>query len=56
MLNGEYSPISKSKYYSSYFGEPCIQIGYAELCFNISEAITRGWASGNAEDYYIKGH
>ncbi len=55
MLKGEYSPISKSKYYSSYFGEPCIQIGYAELCFNIAEAINRGWATGNAEDYYTKG-
>jgi hypothetical protein len=55
MLNGEYSAISKSKYYSSYYGEPCIQIGYSELCFNIAEAINRGWAAGNAEDYYIKG-
>ena len=55
MLNGEYSSISKSKYYSSYVGEPCIQIGYSEMCFNIAEAVTRGWASGNAEDYYIKG-
>lgn len=55
MLNGEYSPISKSHYYSSYFGEPCIQIGYSEMCFNIAEAINRGWATGNTEDYYIKG-
>ncbi len=55
MLNGEYSPISKSKYYSSYLGEPCIQIGYAELCFNIAEAINRGWVTGNAEDFYVKG-
>lgn len=55
MLNGEYSPISKSTYYSSYLGEPTIQIGYSELCFNIAEAINRGWVSGNAEDYYTKG-
>jgi len=55
MLNGEYSPISKSHYYSSYLGEPCIQIGYSEVCFNIAEAINRGWATGNAEDYYTKG-
>lgn len=55
MLNGEYSPISKNKYYSSYLGEPCIQIGYTELCFNIAEAINRGWVAGNAEDYYISG-
>jgi hypothetical protein len=25
------------------------------MCFNIAEAITRGWASGNAEDWYKKG-
>jgi hypothetical protein len=55
MLNGEYSPISKSKYYSSYTGEPCIQVGYSEVCFNIAEAINRGWITGNAEEYYIKG-
>jgi hypothetical protein len=55
MLNGEYSPISKSKYYGSYLGEPTIQIGYAEQCFNIAEAINRGWITGNAEDYYIEG-
>jgi len=55
MLNGEYSPISKSKYYSSYTGEPCIQVGYSEVCFNIAEGINRGWITGNAEDYYVKG-
>ena len=55
MLKGEYSSISRSKYYSSYTGEPAIQIGYAELCFNIAEAINRGWVSGNAEDFYMKG-
>ena len=55
MLNGEYSPISKSHYYSSYTGEPCIQIGYSEVCFNMAEAINRGWVTGNAEDYYTKG-
>jgi len=55
MLKGEYSSISRSKYYSSYTGEPAIQIGYSELCFNIAEAIIRGWVTGNAEDYYVKG-
>jgi len=55
MLNGEYSAISKDKYYSSYAGEPCIQIGYIEQCFNIAEAINRGWVSGNAEEQYTNG-
>lgn len=55
MLNGEYSAISKDKYYGSYTGEPTIQIGYIEQCFNIAEAINRGWLNGNAEDYYKAG-
>lgn len=36
-------------------GEPVVRIGYAEQCFNIAEAIVRGWVTGNAEDYYNKG-
>lgn len=55
MLNGEYSPISKEKYYGTYTGEPAIQIGFIEQCFNIAEAINRGWTDGNAEEYYING-
>ncbi len=55
MLNGEYSPISKEKYYGTYTGEPAIQLGYIEQCFNIAEAINRGWISGNAEEYYMNG-
>jgi len=55
MLNGEYSAVSKEKYYGSYLGEPAIQIGYIEQCFNIAEAINRGWVSGNAEEFYIAG-
>jgi hypothetical protein len=55
MLKGEYSAISKDKYYGSYTGEPTIQIGYIEQCFNIAEAINRGWASGNSEAYYTAG-
>ncbi|MFZ4462872.1 MAG: SusD/RagB family nutrient-binding outer membrane lipoprotein [Bacteroidales bacterium] len=55
MLNGEYSAINKEKYYGTYTGEPAIQIGYIELCFNIAEAINRGWVSGNAEEFYKNG-
>jgi hypothetical protein len=32
-----------------------VQIGYPEMCFNIAEAINRGWVAGNAEDWYKKG-
>jgi hypothetical protein len=55
MLNGEYSAVNKEKYYGSYLGEPAIQIGYIEQCFNVAEAINRGWVSGNAEEFYIAG-
>ena len=50
-----YSFINRHRYYSTYTGEPAIQVGYPELMFNIAEGINRGWASGNAETYYIAG-
>ncbi len=52
---GLYSFINRKRYYSTYTAENCIQIGYPEMCFNIAEAINRGWVAGNAEDWYIKG-
>ncbi|OQP44574.1 hypothetical protein A4H97_09405 [Niastella yeongjuensis] len=56
---GQYSLINRRHYYQTYLGEPSIQIGYAEMCFNIAEGIARGWANagakGSAEDYYIAG-
>ena len=50
-----YSFLNRKRYYSNYTGEPSIQIGYPELMFNIAEGINRGWASGNAETYYVAG-
>lgn len=50
-----YSFLNRKRYYSTYIGEPAIQVGYPELMFNIAEGINRGWAPGNAEDYYVKG-
>jgi hypothetical protein len=50
-----YSLRSRSRYYSSYSPEPGIIIGYAEMCFNIAEAINRGWITGDAEGWYKKG-
>jgi hypothetical protein len=55
MLLGLYSAINKDKYYGSYTGEPTIQIGYIEQCFNIAEAINRGWIGGDAEAQYVNG-
>ncbi|RYY22326.1 MAG: SusD/RagB family nutrient-binding outer membrane lipoprotein [Sphingobacteriaceae bacterium] len=51
----KYSFLNRKRYYSTYTAEPSIQVGYPELMFNIAEGINRGWASGNAESYYIKG-
>lgn len=53
--SGEYSFIGRKRYYSTFNAEPTIQIGYPEMCFNIAEAINRGWTSGNAEEWYKKG-
>ena len=50
-----YSFLNRKRYYSTYTGENSIQIGYAEMCFNIAEAINRGWITGNAETWYVNG-
>ena len=52
---GKYSFINRKRYYSTYTAENTIQVGYPELCFNMAEAIARGWITGNAEDWYKKG-
>lgn len=53
--DGEYSFINRKRYYSTYAAEPNIQIGFAEMCFNIAEAINRGWITGSAETWYRNG-
>ncbi|HEY1165713.1 MAG TPA: SusD/RagB family nutrient-binding outer membrane lipoprotein [Chitinophaga sp.] len=50
-----YSLRSRARYYTNYAAEPGILVGYPEMCFNIAEAINRGWLTGNAEDWYKKG-
>ncbi len=52
---GLYSFINRRRYYNNFTGEPDVLVGYKEMCFNIAEGITRGWASGNAESYYKAG-
>ncbi|EHQ24917.1 SusD/RagB family nutrient-binding outer membrane lipoprotein [Mucilaginibacter paludis] len=54
-IQGQYSFIGRKRYYSTFTGEPSIQVGYMEQLFNIAEGINRGWISGNAESYYIQG-
>lgn len=53
--DGKYSFINRRRYYSNFTGEPDVLVGYREMCFNIAEGITRGWASGNAETWYKAG-
>jgi hypothetical protein len=50
-----YSFINRNRYYSNFTGEPNVLVGYKEMCFNIAEAITRGWIGGNAETWYKLG-
>jgi hypothetical protein len=50
-----YSLIGRYRYYSNFTGEPNVLVGYKEMCFNIAEGITRGWATGTAETWYKTG-
>ena len=54
-LPGEYSLFNRKRYYSNYIAENSFIIAYPEMCFNIAEAINRGWVNGNAEEWYQKG-
>lgn len=57
--NGEYSMINRYHFYRTYTGEPSLEVSYQEMCFNIAEAINRGWISagplGDAEAHYKAG-
>jgi len=54
--NGEYSFANQKRYYSTFKGpEPSVQIAYHEQCFNIAEAINRGWVTGDAATFYRNG-
>jgi hypothetical protein len=56
---GQLSLIGRKRFFETYTGEPSIQIGFPEMCFNIAEAINRGWLAsgplGDAEAYYQAG-
>jgi hypothetical protein len=52
---GEYSFNGRKRYYSTYTAENTIIVGYIEMCFNIAEAVNRGWITGSAEDWYKLG-
>lgn len=46
---------NRNHFYSGTTGEPTYILSYPEICFDIAEAINRGWISGNSADYYMKG-
>ena len=52
---GQYSFQNRKRYYSSYAGENTFVISYPEMCFNIAEAINKGWANGDAKEWYERG-
>jgi hypothetical protein len=57
--NGMYSHSNHRRYYNQSVvydnAEPYIIFGYGEMCFNIAEGINRGWATGDAGEWYLKG-
>ena len=55
VIAGKYSTIGRKRYYEGYTAENTFIVGYPEMCLNIAEAINRGWATGNANDWYQKG-
>jgi hypothetical protein len=52
---GDYSFISRYRYYSNFTGEADVLVGYKEMLFNIAEAMERGWIAGNAATWYQTG-
>jgi hypothetical protein len=52
---GKISLNNRHRYWETYTGENTFIISYPEMCFNIAEAINRGWITGNSEQWYING-
>lgn len=52
---GYISLIGRKRYWSGYLAEPTFIVSYPEMCFNIAEAVNRGWIGGDAESWYKKG-
>ena len=53
--SGLYSLIGRYRYYRTFTAEEGIIVGYPEMCFNIAEAINRGWVAGDGEQWYKNG-
>jgi len=50
-----YSLYNRKRFYDGFTGENTFIISYPEMCFNIAEAINRGWAEGDAQEWYERG-
>jgi hypothetical protein len=53
-VSGEVSRINP-RFYNSPTNEPSVALGYAELQFILAEGVSRGWITGDVNDYYQKG-
>jgi len=52
---GNLSLYNYNRFYTTLSGEPTFILSYPEVCFCIAEAVNRGWITGDAESWYIKG-
>ncbi|MEO6219050.1 MAG: SusD/RagB family nutrient-binding outer membrane lipoprotein [Ginsengibacter sp.] len=52
---GKLSLYNYNHFYTTLTGEPTLILSYAEVCFDIAEAMNRGWITGDAEAWYVKG-
>lgn len=52
---GKISLYNYNHYYSTFTAEPTLILSYGEICYDIAEAINRGWIAGDAESWYVKG-
>ena len=52
---GKLSLYNYNHYYTTLTGEPTFILSYPEVCFDIAEAINRGWVTGDADTWYQNG-
>jgi hypothetical protein len=55
LKDSKLSLYNRHLFYSGYTGQPTYILSYSEVCFDIAEAINRGWITGDAATWYRKG-
>ena len=53
--DGKISLYNYNHFYTTLTGEPTLILSFPEVCFDIAEAINRGWITGDANAWYMKG-